>query len=287
MRPVHFRAHNNRFEHGKPSRPHQCLPGRSNGGHPARFRPPDHLWQAPRPGVFPGRFAGLAGHRTRRPGGHRFAQRPARDRQFSRRLHRRNSGAAQSRLPRRRVQVLSGRHLRQNSAVPARRRAGGSQSGGGKDSGLLARNGRDRLGANRRCGQRPKIARSFRRRRGADPAHQRQHGTAQAGAHPPSQSGRLGAEHRASLLACAGRRRAVRDAPVSRPRAGGVHHFDTCLRWNGGCAVEIQSAFVLADRPRLPGDVVFGCADDSLAAAFARRPGASGRMRRIALHPLL
>ena len=128
---------------------------------------------------------------------------------------------------------------------------------------------------------------AFARRYRAGPAHQRQHRTAQARAHPPSQSGRLGAQHRAALRALAD------DVSLCAMPLFHVHGLvastiSTLL--SGGTVVvpvEIQSALLLAHGARLPRHLVFRRAHHSPPSARARGRRAAAGRRKSALHPLL
>ena len=104
-----------------------------------------------------------------------------------------------------------------------------------------------------------------------DPAHERQHRPAETRAAFARQPLHLGGKRRAQLRAHLERRVAVRDAAVPRPRSRGVDARHAGNRRHRGRAGQVQSAVVLARRPRLRGDVVFGGADAAPAAPGARR----------------
>ena len=127
--------------------------------------------------------------------------------------------------------------------------------------------------------QRAPVAAADRGRCRADPAHERQHRTAEARAAQPCQPVDLGGQRGRKLRAHPRRRVAVRDAALPRARSRGLDAGHARDRRHRRGAGQVQPAVVLARGARLRRDVVFGRADAASAA-----PG-PGRARRAASRP--
>ncbi len=201
---------------------------------------------------------------------------------LSRRIHRRHSRSAQFRIPSGRVQLLSRRYCRESFALPTGRRRRCAQGRRRESSCACSSHGRKRFCAPSRSDrQRPQSAVAEGERHRARPAHQRQHGPAEARAHPPRESGSVSQQHRKNIRAFSRRCVALRDAALPCARPGGLHAVDVSLRRHRGRSGKIQPALVLADGARQPRHLVLRRAHHSSASARARRRRTAGRRRKL------
>ena len=226
-------------------------PRRRHGHRVARPQPAHFVCAIARAGGRHGRRAGRRRHPPRRPRRHGAAQRPADHRRVPGRVRwparrrrstpatRKRSSASSSRTPTPRCCCCRPRA----STRPARPPATRAHPHGG--------HGRDRRRSRSRgepLGRRP-CAPPARRRRGAHPAHERQHRPARSACRSATPTCRSRRSNVARSYALTRRRRvAVRDAALPRARPGRLDAGDAGHRRHRGRAGQVQPAVVLARR---------------------------------------